>query len=247
VVCLAPRAREDSMRPRRHADAPARPLNFTVRRPTSHMISSRLTWFAILVSGRLAFAQVPLDPASIESAAKLEPGQSIARGDSRLTLNQRGGGTKDEHGWYTATSKAGGFSVRFPAPVNDETFSAKAPDGSPIEQNILTSQTSTTRYMVTCTKVSQSLGSFDEAIKQIVDNIAFTSRGFKAEHFVLGVFDGTRYSAVDAQGVYIAGQVFIFGKQLCGFQAGSHTPLRGIPPEIHDWLSSFRPTAGNKD
>jgi hypothetical protein len=32
VVCLAPRAREDSVRPRRRAGVVVRPLNFTVRR-----------------------------------------------------------------------------------------------------------------------------------------------------------------------------------------------------------------------
>jgi hypothetical protein len=32
VVCLAPRAREDSVRPRRLSGASGRPLNFTVRR-----------------------------------------------------------------------------------------------------------------------------------------------------------------------------------------------------------------------
>jgi hypothetical protein len=32
VVCLAPRAQEDSLRPRRLAGVGARPLNFTVRR-----------------------------------------------------------------------------------------------------------------------------------------------------------------------------------------------------------------------
>jgi hypothetical protein len=32
VVCLAPRAREDSVRPRRLAGVIVRPLNFTVRR-----------------------------------------------------------------------------------------------------------------------------------------------------------------------------------------------------------------------
>ena len=31
MVCLAPRALKDSMRPRRLADASVRPLNFTVR------------------------------------------------------------------------------------------------------------------------------------------------------------------------------------------------------------------------
>jgi hypothetical protein len=33
VVCLAPRAREDSVRPRRLSGVVVRPLNFTVRRP----------------------------------------------------------------------------------------------------------------------------------------------------------------------------------------------------------------------
>jgi len=32
VICLAPRAPADSVRPRRLADVGARPLNFTVRR-----------------------------------------------------------------------------------------------------------------------------------------------------------------------------------------------------------------------
>ena len=33
MVCIAPRAQEDSVRPRRPAGVVARPLNFTVRRP----------------------------------------------------------------------------------------------------------------------------------------------------------------------------------------------------------------------
>jgi hypothetical protein len=39
VICLAPRAREDSVRPRRLAGVVARPLNFTVRsRPDRALI-----------------------------------------------------------------------------------------------------------------------------------------------------------------------------------------------------------------
>jgi hypothetical protein len=40
VVCLAPRALEDSVRPRRLADTSARPLNFTVRRQPRGGIAS---------------------------------------------------------------------------------------------------------------------------------------------------------------------------------------------------------------
>jgi hypothetical protein len=37
VVCLAPRAREDSVRPRRSSGVIVRPLNFTVSRRRRHV------------------------------------------------------------------------------------------------------------------------------------------------------------------------------------------------------------------
>jgi hypothetical protein len=42
VICLAPRAREDSVRPRRLGDASVRPLNFTVRGQPNHRPYSRM-------------------------------------------------------------------------------------------------------------------------------------------------------------------------------------------------------------
>ena len=40
MVCLAPRALEDSVRPRRPADVVARPLNFTVRRREKRVLTT---------------------------------------------------------------------------------------------------------------------------------------------------------------------------------------------------------------
>jgi hypothetical protein len=211
------------------------------------MISIHLIRFAPIAYCGCVLAQAPLDPATIDLAAKLKPGQSIVRGDGKLTLQQRAAGTKDDKGWFTASSKEGGFSVRFPAPANEETYSFKAPDGTRIEQNILTSQTSTTRYMVMCTKLNQSSEAAKQTLEQVIGSIEDSSQKFNVESFVLGRLNGTRYSGVDAQGVYVAGQLFLFGKQLCRFQAGSHVPFEGIPTEIHDWLVSFRPMEGGKD
>jgi hypothetical protein len=63
VICLAPRAREDSVRPRRLGDASVRPLNFAVRRqhvPTSTrlvvtVVSALATFFVFRVVGGLLF------------------------------------------------------------------------------------------------------------------------------------------------------------------------------------------------
>jgi len=61
VSGLAPRAREDSVRPRRLSGACARPLNFTVRRLASMPRSVRLSLWLFLGGVALGFAMIPFD------------------------------------------------------------------------------------------------------------------------------------------------------------------------------------------
>ena len=93
------------------------------------------------------------DPTLTDMAAKMKPGQSMVRGNTKLTLNQRDAGTQDAQGWFLAQSAKGGFSVRFPGPINDETMVTKD-RGSQIEVNMLTTRTPAANFMVFCTKES---------------------------------------------------------------------------------------------
>src|SRR3979411_2096795 len=124
------------MRPRRLSGTAGRPLSFTVRRPMSTAAPARAIWFVATMCAGVASAESMLDPALVDEAAKLEPGQSIVRGNSKVTLHQRAAGIKDESGWFTAKSENGGFSVRLPTPINDETYYTRDDDGSQIEANI---------------------------------------------------------------------------------------------------------------
>ena len=45
------------------------------------------------------------DSALIDEAAKMEPRESMIRGDTKLTLNQHDAGTKDANGWYFPVGK----------------------------------------------------------------------------------------------------------------------------------------------
>jgi hypothetical protein len=61
----------------------------------STMVSSHVFWFvALTCAAGVASAQTPPDPALIDMAAKLESGQSIVRGDSKVTLQQHDASTK---------------------------------------------------------------------------------------------------------------------------------------------------------
>ena len=55
MVCLAPRAPGDSVRPRRLIGASARPFNFTVRRFTTALDTSSLLWGLLFGSIGLGF------------------------------------------------------------------------------------------------------------------------------------------------------------------------------------------------
>jgi hypothetical protein len=221
-----------------------RAINRRVRHLKSATLSNHVMVVITCCAG-IASAQIPLDPALVDMAAKMQPGQSIVRGDSKLTLHQRHAGIKDANGWFLAKSAQGGFSARFPAPFNDETYSTKAEDGTQIEQNILTSETSTTRFMVTCMKQNKFAVSA-ETVDQIVKMIASASEHFKSEHFTSGRLEGAQYSGIDAKGTYFAGQSFLLGNQFCQFLVGSHTPFEGIPPDIRASFASFRPTDRKK-
>jgi hypothetical protein len=116
VVCLAPRALKDSVRPRRLAGVVTRPLNFTVRClrnanafegialfdhllgrwPPRHLGFTRLrdrglaSAAVVLVIGRLAildFAMPPLSPVSHSGSWPLSVAHSL-RGKTMPTLRQ---------------------------------------------------------------------------------------------------------------------------------------------------------------
>jgi hypothetical protein len=246
VVCLAPRALRNCA-PSAPWGASARPLNFTVRRPMNTTASRYfIALFLIICCGDIASAQ-PMDPATLDRVAKLDPGQSIVRGDAKYTLHQRDAGAKDAKGWFIVRSTEGGFSVRFPAAANDITYRAKGGDGSEFEQNFLTSEASNRRYVVTCTKPTKLFEASNATIEHGVKDIGSASRQFKSAHFSRRGLTGVEYSGIDAQGSYFAGQLFLFGSQVCMFLAGSHRPIEGIPGDVHEWFISFRPTDRGKD
>jgi len=178
------------------------------------------------------------DSALVDLAAKLKPGQSTVRGDTRLTLNQRDAGIKDAQGWFLAQSATGGFSVRFPGPINDETILTKG-SGSQIEVNILTTRTPATNFMVFCTKERAHEFSSDE-VRRIVAAIGGQAKNFKSAPFTTGPISGLEYSGVDRTGTNFAGRMFLLNNQLCQFLIGSQTRTEGITPEIRTALESFQ-------
>jgi hypothetical protein len=186
-----------------------------------------------------AHAQAPLDPALIDMAARMEPGQSIVRGASTLTLNQRDAGAKDAEGWFLAKSDRGGFSVRLPGPINDETFVTKTDAGARIEVNMLITRTSSMSYMVNCVRQSERAVSIDN-VKQYVAAIGAFSKDFKSQPFASGAVSGFEYSGVDPTGTYFAGRMFPLDNQLCQFLIGSHTRFDGITPDIRVAFESFQ-------
>ena len=186
---------------------------------------------------RAVHAQGMADPALIDMAAKLEPGQSMVRGNTKLTLNQRGAGITDAKGWFLAQSTKGRFSVRFPGPINDETIVTKD-RGSQIEVNMLNTRTPATSFMVFCTKESGHEFSTDE-VRRIVAAIGGQAKNFKSEAFATGPTSGLEYSGVDRTGTYFAGRMFLQNNQLCQFLIGSHARTEGITPEMRSALESF--------
>jgi hypothetical protein len=197
---------------------------------------------AACVSG-VAHAQVALDPTLLDKIAKMAPGQSIVHGNSKLTLNQRNAGTKDADGSYLAESSAGGFSARFPAPVNEVTYSASDLGVAHIEENILFSETSTTRFMLTCMKQNKFKMSA-ETVDGIVKIIASSAQQFKSERFADATHEGFQYSGIDATGLHFAGQSFLLGDHFCQFMVGSTSAFEGISPEARTAFASFRPVLG---
>jgi len=187
---------------------------------------------------RAVHAQGIGDPALIEMAAKMKPGQSMVRGDTKLTLNQRDAGVKDAEGWFLAQSARGGFSVRFPGPIDDETMVTKG-KGSQVEVNMLSTRTPATNFMVFCAKQSGHEFSNDE-VQRIVAAIGGTAKDFKTQAFASGPTSGLEYSGVDRAGTHFAGRMFLLNSQLCQFLIGSHARTEGITPEIRSAFESFQ-------
>jgi hypothetical protein len=199
--------------------------------------------FATCGSG-VAHAQVALDPTLLDKIAKMAPGQSIVHGNSKLTLNQRNAGTKDADGSYLAESSEGGFSARFPAPVNEATYSASELGAVQIEQNILFSETSTTRFVLTCMRQNKFKMSA-ETVGEVVKMIASGAQQFKSERFADATHEGFQYSGIDATGLHFAGQSFLLGGRFCQFMVGSTSASEGISPEARAAFASFRPVLGS--
>ncbi len=162
----------------------------------------------------------------------------------KLTLNQRNAGTKDADGSYLAESSEGGFSARFPAPVNEATYSASELGAVQIEQNILFSETSTTRFVLTCMRQNKFKMSA-ETVGEVVKMIASGAQQFKSERFADATHEGFQYSGIDATGLHFAGQSFLLGGRFCQFMVGSTSASRGISPEARAAFASFRPVLGS--
>ena len=89
MVCLAPRAREDSVRPRRSSGAVVRPLNFTVR---FRMHQAPAFLLAVLVT--LGFNSVPAqtetDVRISADTCRIDSNLSVRRGDVGAKLRELG-------------------------------------------------------------------------------------------------------------------------------------------------------------
>ncbi len=202
--------------------------------------SDRLVVLLVLICalGAVNAQEVVGDAGLIDKAAKMKPGQSMVRGDTKLTLNQRDAGTRDADGWFLAQSARGGFAVRLPGPINDETIVTKG-RGNQIETNMLTTRTPATNFMVFCTKESGHQFSSDE-VQRIVAAIGGPSKNFKSQSFASGPVSGLEYSGVDRTGSSFAGRMFLLKNQLCQFLIESHERSDGISSEARAALESFQ-------
>jgi hypothetical protein len=135
--------------------------------------------------------------------------------------------------------------VKFPAPINDVTYSTKAPDGTPLEGNMLFSEASATRFMILCMK-QDAFPISAQVVDQTVGIIESRSHQFKSARFTNGEISGLQYSGVDPNGLYFAGQTFAMAQQLCQFLVGSHEAFQGIPPDARTAFASFRPENGSR-
>ena len=205
---------------------------------TSYVSGRLIASLVFLCVIRAVHAQAVGDPALLDRAAKMEPGQSIVRGHSTLTLNQRDSGTKDTEGWFLAHSTKGGFSVRLPGPINDETIVTKD-TGSQLEVNMLTTRTPSANFIVYCATQSGHDFSIDE-VRRIAAALGNPAKGFKSQAFSSGPISGFEYSGVDPSGSHIAGRMFLLNKQLCQFHIESHSRTEGITPEFRSALESFQ-------
>jgi|SRR5580658_610195 hypothetical protein len=203
------------------------------------MNARRVALFFSMICG-MSGASAQLGPESVDKAAKLEPGQSVFSGNTKITLNQRDAGTKDADGWFLVKSAKDGFSVRFPAPITDETHYIRGGNGASIEQNNLSARTSTMNFVVGCTKDRNHRISAD-TVHQVVTAIAGLSHQFASAPFKNGALVGTEYSGIDPKGTYFAGQSFMLGEQFCQFLVGSREPFNGIPAQARTAFDSFRP------
>jgi hypothetical protein len=194
-------------------------------------------FIAILCGVGSASAQIALDPGLLEMASRLKVGESAYRGGGKFTLQQYNAGARDSTGWYRAESVRGGFSIKLPAPISDATFYGNGPYDSPIEQNILFGETSTTRYMATCFKTH--IFSKDD-VERVIKQLDEISRHFWWEHFSKDKREGSEFSGIDPKGVYFAGQTFFTESQMCQVTVGSYDAFDGITPEIRVVFDSFQ-------
>jgi hypothetical protein len=209
-------------------------------------LTHRAAFVAIASTAGIASAQIGPDPALIDAVAKLEPGTSIEKNNSKFTLNRRDAGTKAADGWFRASSAGGGFSVMLPGPISDETILSEAEQGIHFENNILFTVTGTTRFMVSCGK--QDRFEFPaEIVPQMVGMLGNSSREFKSKPFTNGAISGLEYSGITAKNAYFVGHMFLLGKQLCQVLVGSASPFDGITPEIRAVFLSVQQTVDPKD
>jgi hypothetical protein len=205
--------------------------------------------FIVFASSTVVQAQVGLNPAWLDEVMKMNPGQSIERGGAKLTLNQRNAGSKDGNGWYLAPSVAGGFSARFPTLVNEVTVTMEAVDGPDrvqLLENVLLSETSTTRFMLGCLKTGE-LKATAQNIDEVVKMVESHWTQFKSEPFTGAAHAGIQFSGIDEQGFPAAGQSFLLDDRFCQFLVvGFGKPFAGIPPDARTFFASFRPVPGPK-
>ena len=191
------------------------------------------------VSAAIADAPPLSDKQMMDLARTMKPGESLTRGDLRVTLHQRDAGSPDAHGWYSARSTEGHFSVRLPGPFTDVSSTAKTTDGVPMKMHLLAS---TTRLVLLCFDrldakyADDVVESMLEALKKRVGQY------FQSEPFSHGAVQGSQFQTNNTHGARIAGQIFIAEGQLCQFLAQlDESPSLDIPTKVSESFASFRP------
>jgi hypothetical protein len=178
----------------------------------------------------------------VERLQTLKPGESVTRGDTRITSHGLAVGRPGPGGWYSARSTEGGFTARFPGPFADVS-GVSTIDGVQMRDHLLSSKSPMgTHFMLLCFDRVDG-GSPERMVEQTVAGVRRDSPDATITEFSQGSVRGQAFEAHDSRRTF-SGRVFLAAGQACQFTAlYLGVPSEKVSAEIQETLKSFRPRA----